>query len=73
MEDQKPAPVFDVVLGAFGVDCVVKVNGQDITKYLSAISVESRAGAATKVALTVCPGAARVIVQGAIEAVEVKP
>lgn len=72
MADEKPAPVFDIVLGSTARESAVSVNGQDITKHVCGVSVECNAAdGVTKVTLRVRPFGARVTVQGAIEDVKV--
>ncbi len=69
-------PVFDIQIGQNSVDVHVSCNGQDITKYLSGLTFECKAGELTKATLVVRPGSARATVKSVLEdvtVVEAKP
>lgn len=65
-------PVFDIEIGPTTTTSKVVVNGVDISSSLRGIVVECHVNGATSVSLRLTPGASRMKVHAALEAVEVK-
>ena len=71
VDDLKPAPVFDIAVGRSGHDTSIRVNGQDISADVQALTVQVTGGELTKITLLVFGHKAHVTVQGAIEHVAI--
>lgn len=66
------APVFEISIGDSSAISCVKVNGQDISRSIKAVSVECRAGEMPKVTLEVVGHHVLTTVTGAIQNCVVK-